>query len=202
MKLKSYQLFLESDQDIHKICKEYGIQNYTINEYGSIDVDGNVDLSNKNLTRIPLKFRNVSGIFSCRFNQLTSLEGCPKSVGGDFYCSNNQLTSLEGCPQSVGGDFYCFNNQLTSLEGCPQSVGGYFDCQNNQLKDFRGFPDFWEGHINFQDNPVQSILDQFPEELWCKAIYWINEYDVIDEEDNVIEERLDEVQYQLGLINI
>ena len=181
MKLKSYQLFLESDQDIHKICKEYGIQNYTINEYGSIDVDGNVDLSNKNLTRIPLKFRNVSGIFSCRFNQLTSLEGCPKSVGGDFYCSNNQLTSLEGCPQSVGG---------------------YFDCQNNQLKDFRGFPDFWEGHINFQDNPVQSILDQFPEELWCKAIYWINEYDVIDEDDNVIEERLDEVKYQLGLINI
>ena len=55
------------------------------------------------------------GNFYCSFNQLTSLEFCPKEVGGDFYCFNNQLTSLEFCPKEVGGDFYCFNNQLTSL---------------------------------------------------------------------------------------
>jgi hypothetical protein len=39
--LIKYRLF-ESNQDIESICKKYGIQNWTINEDGSIDVNGNV----------------------------------------------------------------------------------------------------------------------------------------------------------------
>lgn len=31
--------------NIDKLCKKYNIKNYNINEDGSIDVDGNVDLS-------------------------------------------------------------------------------------------------------------------------------------------------------------
>lgn len=94
--------------NIDKICKEYGIENYTINEDGSIDVDGTVNLSSKGLTKLPLKFRNVTGYFDCSFNQLTALEGCPTSINGNFYCNNNPLTTLEGCPASVnGGDFFC-----------------------------------------------------------------------------------------------
>lgn len=100
--------------NIDKICREFGITNYTINEDESIDVDGNVDLSNKKLIKLPLKFRNVSGNFYCFYNQLTSLEGGPTHVGGNFYCSDNQLTSLEGCPTHVGGYFNCSNNQLTN----------------------------------------------------------------------------------------
>lgn len=217
--IKSYKLFLESNQDIHSICKQFNIQNYTINDDGSIDVDGSVYISYKKLTKLPLKFRNVSGDFDCHNNQLTTLEGCPKSVGGYFYCSNNQLTSLvggpksvggdfncsdnkltslEGCPQSVGGNFSCHNNKLTSLEGGPQSVGGGFYCYNNRLVDFRGFPEFWEGVVKFRGNPVQKILDQFPEDLWCKVIYWINEYDVIHN-GKVIEDRLEEIKDQLGI---
>ena len=104
---------------------------YTINNDGSIDVEGNVDLSYNELTKIPFKFGIVSGNFNCSDNQLTSLEGAPNSVGGDFNCSGNQLTSLEGAPNSVGGGFYCYINQLTSLEGVPNSVGGIFNCSNN-----------------------------------------------------------------------
>ena len=100
--MKYLKLF-ESFNDIDSICKRYGIENYTINEDGSIDVDGNVSLSSQGLTELPLRFRNVT------FN---------------FWCSNNNLTSLVGSPQSVGGDFLCFNNKLTSLAGCPQNVGG------------------------------------------------------------------------------
>jgi len=120
------------------LCKEYGIENYTINSDGSVDVDGDVDLSNKNLTKLPIKFRNVRGYFYCSTNQLTSLEGCPQSVGGAFSCHSNKLTSLEGCPKSVGGNFYCKDNQLTSLEGGPQSVGGDFDCGDNKLTSLKG----------------------------------------------------------------
>jgi len=104
---------------------------YTINDDGSIDVEGSVNLSRKKLTKIPFKFRNVSGGFYCNNNQLTSLKGSPNTVGGGFYCYFNQLTSLEGAPNNVGGGFYCYNNKLTTLDGAPDTVGGSFSCYNN-----------------------------------------------------------------------
>ena len=104
---------------------------YTINEDGSIDVDGNVELGHRNLTKIPFKFRHIHGSFYCYNNRLTSLEGAPINVGGVFDCGYNELTSLDGAPINVGGNFYCSNNQLTSLEGAPNSVGGYFNCYSN-----------------------------------------------------------------------
>ena len=104
---------------------------YTINDDGSIDVVGNVNLSRKKLTKIPFKFRNVSGDFDCINNKLTSLGGAPNTVGGDFYCYSNQLTTLEGSPNTVGGGFYCHHNQLTTLDGAPNTVSGNFYCYNN-----------------------------------------------------------------------
>ena len=83
---------------------------YTINDDGSIDVDGSVNVNIKNIAKIPFKFRNVRGTFSCIRSRLTSLDGAPINVGGNFYCSNNQLTSLEGVPNSVGGNFICYDN--------------------------------------------------------------------------------------------
>ncbi len=129
--LKLFESF--GKKDIHKICKEFGIYNYTINEDDSIDVNGDVDLYDKNLNSLPLKFRNVSGHFSCAGNYLTSLEGAPKSVGSYFDCSNNQLTSLEGCPESVGGHFDCNNNRITTFEHLPLSIGSEFYCSENPI---------------------------------------------------------------------
>ena len=121
---------------IKKWLDEMSIINYVINDDMSIDVKGNINLDYKNLTSIPefIKFNKVGGYFYCDNNQLTSLEGCPKTVERDFFCSSNQLTSLEGCPNIVKGNFYCNNNKLTSLEGCPKTVGGSFFCSNNQKK--------------------------------------------------------------------
>jgi hypothetical protein len=96
------------------------------------DVHGGVNIGNKNLTKIPVKFGAVGGSFDCSDNELTSLEGAPQTVEGYFYCYNNQLTSLEGTPQTVGRGFYCSNNQLTSLHGAPQRVGGSFKCSDQK----------------------------------------------------------------------
>ncbi len=82
---------------------------YTINKNLIVDVDGDVDLSNKNLTSIPIQFGKVTGDFYCSGNKLTSLRGSPYTIRGDFSCSNNKLTTLEGAPQSVGGDFQCYS---------------------------------------------------------------------------------------------
>jgi hypothetical protein len=70
---------------------------FTINDDLSINVEDEVNLDGRQLKSIPLKI--VYGDFSCKDNQLTSLEGCPDIVCGSFHCNNNQLTSLVGGPQ-------------------------------------------------------------------------------------------------------
>ena len=106
-----------NEQEIHEICKKHNIKNYTINSDGSIDVDGDVLLYNRGLSKTPIKFNKVSGYFNCSWEDLTTLEGSPKEVGGDFYCSYNKLKTLKHSPLIIGGLFYCVDNPLESLEG-------------------------------------------------------------------------------------
>lgn len=105
------------EKNIHKICKSYEIENYTINPDGSIDVDGDVLPFNRNLFTIPIKFNKVSGNFDCSWNNLISLENSPIEVGGNFICDFNRLKSLVGSPIKIGGFFYCVDNPLESLDG-------------------------------------------------------------------------------------
>ncbi len=100
--MKYLKLF-ESFEDIDEICRKYNIENYTINPDGSIDVNEDVDLYNKGLTKLPLKFNKVNGDFNCSYNKLTSLEGSPIEVNGSFYCNNNKLTSFEFSPKIIRG---------------------------------------------------------------------------------------------------
>ena len=95
--------------DIEAWCDEMGIENYTINSKGEIDVDGGVSLSGQNFKELPYKFGMVDGLFSLSSNKnLTSLKNCPNYVGGYFSCSLcPQLDSLEGCPKKIIGGFYC-----------------------------------------------------------------------------------------------
>ncbi len=159
---KTYEGFLNLHLKQRLICSKYGIKNYTINSDGSIDVNGNVDLSMKYLTSLPLKFNRVTGNFKCiglyweSNAKLTTLEGSPRIVGGDFLCSQNQLTSLEGAPEEVGGNFQCIYNELTSLQGAPKKVGGDFYCEYNRLTSLEGAPD----EVNFfncSNNQLKSL---------------------------------------------
>ena len=100
---------------------------------GSVDVDGDFDCTSQGLKDFKeVGFGHVKGNFYCDNNQLTSLEGAPRTVDGDFYCRSNQLTSLEGAPRTVGGSFDCRSNRLTTLDGAPQTVdGGFYSGDNN-----------------------------------------------------------------------
>ena len=146
---------------------------YTINDDGSIDVNGDVNLNNKKLAKIPFKFRNVSGGFYCHRNRLTSLEGAPNTVGGNFCCNDNRLTSLEGSPNTVGGYFYCYDNQLTSLEGSPNTVGSGFCCNDNQLTSLEGSPNTVGGDFYCHDNQLTS-LEGAPNTVGGKFYCYIN----------------------------
>lgn len=174
---------------IEEICIEYNIKNYTINDDGTVDVKGNVELFKKGLSEIPVKFGIVTGIFTCSNNFLTSLEGSPKEVGTficehnkltsleggpnkvdiNFNCSHNQLISLKGAPEYVGSSFYCYANQLTSLEGGPKRVGNDYNCSHNQLVSLKGCPDEL-GNLYCSTNQLTS-LEHMPS---CLNIYCSN----------------------------
>jgi hypothetical protein len=141
---------------IHDICKQYGITNYTINDDGSIDVNGDVDLYDENLTKLPLNFNRVDGWFDCNDNQLTSLKSSPKWVGGGFWCNYNRLSSLEFSPEYVGGEFDCSHNGLTSLKGCPKWVGSRFNCYNNRLTSLEFSPDYVGSYFNCRYNDLTN----------------------------------------------
>ncbi len=133
---------MKSSSEIEEICKKLNIRNYTINDDGSIDVNGNISLRQRGLTELPLKFNKVSGYFDCSDNKLTSLEGCPEYVGDYFKCERNLgLKSLKGCPKYIGGSFNCGKCKLVNLEYSPIKVGGYFDCSDNDLTTLKGSPD-------------------------------------------------------------
>ena len=99
-------------------CDEMGIKNYTINSKGEIDVNGGVDLENRNFKELPYKFGIVTGYFSLReCKNLTSLKNCPNIVISNFSCSKcPNLDSLEGCPKEVNDNFFCKNCKRKFIE--------------------------------------------------------------------------------------
>ena len=163
--------------NIEDICGRY-LKNYTINSDGTIDVDGDVNLNNIGLNKLPFKFGRVTGSFHCSLNKLTTLEGSPKWVGGDFDCTANRLRTLEGGPEIVIGSYYCDYNNLVN---------------------FKGFPEDYDGYIVIRFNPVNKLLLNIVRKEWSKFIYWCNELNVIDDEGNVNEEWLEEVYHKIGI---
>jgi hypothetical protein len=108
---------------------------------GLVDVQGLFHCSGHGLKSLGgIRFGTVTGNFDCRTNQLTTLEGAPRTVEGNFWCNWNQLTTLEGAPRTVEGNFDCYSNKLTTLEGAPQKVGGDFDCYSKKLTTLEGAP--------------------------------------------------------------
>ena len=195
-----YLKMFESFEDIDSICKEYWITNYTINSDGSIDVEGNVNLSNLELTKLPLKFGRVGGNFNFGHNELTTLKGSPREVGGNFFCSHNKLTTLEGGPREVGGSFGCSNNQLTTLEGAPREVGGDFYCSYNQLYTLKGLPRIrWD--FSLRDNPVYAIYVLFKKrKVFMDSLDW--DYIRRDKEtkqNQIVKSRFEEACAEVGI---
>ncbi len=131
--------------EILSICNQYGINYYkdnwgnpkrnkiTVNADGTISVIGNIDLTFKELTELPVSFKRVNGYFWCTGNKITSTKGFPQVVTGSFYCNRNHLTSLVGGPMIVGGFYNCSENWLSTLEGSPVVIQESFDCDDNRL---------------------------------------------------------------------
>ncbi len=86
------ELTKEQIKFLDRVC--YNSKYWILNENGEVDVDGNVNMRNMNLTEIPVKFGRVGGWFDCYNSNLTTLKNCPTSVNpsSGFYCFRNNLT--------------------------------------------------------------------------------------------------------------
>ena len=172
-----YLKLFESFENIDEICKKYRIENYTINQDGSIDVDEDVNLHNLGLEKLPCKFNKVNGHFNCNFNNLKSFEGSPVEVNGNFSCHNNNLTSFEYAPRIIRGDFIC---------------------TDNNIKTFEYFPSFVK-YLNCIGNPIWKIWNLFKD---TSKIELLNDFDIFRNEDTdqpaIVMERLNDFLLTIG----
>jgi hypothetical protein len=175
---------LESDGEYNEefiklFTDTYNIYEYTINDDLSIDVDGDVLLSEVPFKKIPIKFNRVSGSFILSAGNINTLENCPKYVGKSFNCSNNRnLKRLQYSPEYVGKDFIASdcnikdlkdiskdingdvvlsNNKIETLEGLNEYVGGNLNVNNNQLKTLKGAPIKVQGSFDCSGNQLESL---------------------------------------------
>ncbi len=153
-----------TEVEVEKICKNHGIENWSINKDGLVDVDGDVNLAFRDLTKLPLQFGRVTGGFYCHINKLTTLEGAPTEIGDGFFCDDNRLTTLEGAPKEVRGNFECQWNVLTTLEGAPKEVRGNFYCHHNYLTTLEGAPTEVDDHFYCSHNDL-TTLEGAPKEV-------------------------------------
>jgi len=119
--IKTYESYNNlKDLDLGKFENKISKYKLTLNEDGSYDYNGDLDLTSaslnlKSLTEIPIRLRTVFGDFDCSWSfNFTSLEGSPERIIGDFNCSSNDLISLQYAPLEVSGKFRCWNNLLLS----------------------------------------------------------------------------------------
>ena len=178
-----YQELFVIKQKVKAQCENLAIENYTINNDGTVDVNGNLNiylvldrikkdernnvLINFNKingsVNINLQFRKAGKILKKKIflkerrilkNQLPFTFN---EVTGNFYASHNMLETLRGCPKKVGGCFDVRTNRLHTLEGSPERVGGYFCAHNNLLNDLKGSPKYVGGNFDVADNDLKTL---------------------------------------------
>lgn len=122
-----HSYFLTAKKDIEAWLRDYGVEDYVLEpdlKYGFVVNTANVDLKNKGLDYLRVKFNTVSGEFCCQANRLVSLAGCPSRVNFGFWANSNCLETLQWGPVSVQGDYHVSHNNLQHFGWLPEKVSG------------------------------------------------------------------------------
>jgi len=176
--IKGYKLFesktnfeVDTKEDIENYCDSNFITSITINDDLSVDVDGDVDLSDMVLYKLPFQFGDVSGNFKINNNYLTDLEGCPKSIGGYFEAMNNEINTLKYFPEDIVDYISLDSNKIFCIDN------EYLNSNSDKLKEFLT--------CDMSHNPLYDLICWIGGELF--------ETDDLHSDDFItIYERLDE----------
>lgn len=154
MKIKTYE-------KIEQWLLEHDIYDYHIRDDLSVDVDNDVDLSEKELEEIPIQFNNIIGSFNISNNYLNSLIGSPRRVSDSFIAFSNYLENLKYFPKIVGQNIHLEDNELKILEYLPKIIRGNLSAENNKIIAFLNPPKLINGLLNLKNNNIIS-LKSFP----------------------------------------
>ena len=171
---------LTTKQSIKEWLDRMSIENYTINDDLTVDVDGDVYINDENLITIPFKFNKINGYFDCSFNNLTSLKGSPTTINGRFYCNNNELTTLEYCPTTINGEFYCDNNNLEDINDLDINILLRSNLNNIAVKQ-EVYDKYFEYWIDKDIRVVNKLKDVVSDSIKhkYKHIFNANNFDLI-----------------------
>lgn len=148
-------IFENATSDPIEILKELNRDEatYKLNDDGSVDVFGTLNLINRNLSEIPVKIRKVHGSVNITSNKFKDLKSMPLEIQNDLIMNSNMISSLEGCPEKINGDFFVRWNRLTSLEHGPKFVKYEYECTNNALETLEYLPEHVGGNFTFYNSP-------------------------------------------------
>lgn len=86
-----------------KLCRIWGIENWELNSDGTIDINGDLNLSGRRLNEFPIKIRIIRGSLNVSHNYFKNLKGFPTCITGNLNVSFNKLKTLEGKPKYIDG---------------------------------------------------------------------------------------------------
>jgi hypothetical protein len=166
-----YQELYVLKKRIKAQCDKLSIQNYTINNDGTVDVNGDLNIylvrdrvKKDERNDILINFNKVSGNVDIRLHWRKAgragqaqLPFTFNEVTGNFFANHSMLETLIGCPKKVGGNFDVRTNRLHTLEGAPETVGGYFCAIGNSLDNLKGSPKYVGGNFNVSDNGLKTL---------------------------------------------
>lgn len=152
-------------------CDFLDIRNYTINNDGTVDVNGNLNIylakdriKKDEQNSILINFNKINGDVDINLQWRKAgragqgqLPFTFNEVTGNFHANHNMLETLIGCPKKVGGNFDVRSNRLHTLEGSPETVGGYFCAIGNSLHDLKGAPKYVGGNFDVSDNGLKTL---------------------------------------------
>lgn len=153
---------LNNKFDIQNWLNNVHVKNYTIHDDLSVTLEETLDLSNKNLSFIPIDFKEIKGKnVNLSKNYLVRLPLLPKELD-NLNVSENRLEDLMGCPEIIHFYFNCESNNLLSLKGGPKTVGRQYFAQDNMIQNYQSSPEYvgMQLFIDLDDFPVLKDLQK------------------------------------------
>ena len=122
-----------------------------------------LDLSNQNLTKIPVILDDVTEL-NLSYNQITKIENLPDSLQ-ILILDNNKITKIENLPNSLQ-KLWLGNNQITKIENLPENLQTLY-LYNNQITKIENLPENLQT-LYLYDNQITKIenLPDSLQKLW------------------------------------
>ena len=125
-----------------------------------------LDLSNKNLTKIPIIPNDVTELI-LSYNQITKIENLPKNLQ-TLHLYNNEITKIENLPDSLQ-KLYLSGNQITKIENLPENLYTLY-LSNNQITKIENLPE--NRLILYLDYNLITKIENLPENLQILYLHY------------------------------